>query len=118
MGAYVFRKSLLRAVANIETAKIHANCERRALFRPVRSCLHETPHEIEQTDRAGVGAGTTKQSYSPGSSNGQRFSACKSTGDQNGELQAIGEPDTEWYSRSIDRPPGRRENWLNSENSN
>ena len=29
----------------------------------------------------------------------------------------IGEPDTRWYSGSIDATGSERENWLNSENS-
>lgn len=50
MGAYVFRERLLSAIADIETAKIHANSKRGAFFRPVRNRWHETPHEVAQTD--------------------------------------------------------------------
>ncbi len=44
VGAYVFRKALLRAMADIQTAEIHSYCQGNAFFRPARNRLHQRPH--------------------------------------------------------------------------
>jgi len=63
VGAYVFRKGLLRRMANIETAEIYPYGQRGPIFQPARNRLHETPRVLRHTGRMGAGVGTTVLSY-------------------------------------------------------
>ncbi len=44
VGAYVFRKALLRTMADIQTAEIHSYRQGKAFFQPARNRLHQRPH--------------------------------------------------------------------------
>jgi hypothetical protein len=111
VSTYVFREGLLCAVAEVETAKIHANGERSAFFRTVRNCLHETPHEVSKQTRAGVGEGSTKPSYALKAEIGRDSPLIMEPMAPERCLRAIGKRDTRWYSRPIDAAQSGRENW-------
>lgn len=75
VGAYVFRESLLGAIADVETTKIHANSERSAFFRTVRNRLHKTPHDMSKTNEGGRRGGIDKGMIRQEGLNWQRFPA-------------------------------------------
>ena len=41
MGAYVFRKALIRTMADIQAAEIDSHCQGNAFFQSARDCSHE-----------------------------------------------------------------------------
>ncbi len=78
MGAYIFRKALLRTMAHIQAAEIHSYCNRlqrstltvrgmRSSNRRATACMRH-PHGLAQSERMGVGVGTTRIVYASGTS--------------------------------------------------
>ena len=61
MSAYVFGKTLLRWVADVETAKIDSYSQGNALFQSAGDGLHETPHGLTQNGLVGVGGGDDEE---------------------------------------------------------
>jgi len=62
VGAYVFRKALLRTMAHIQAAEIHSYCKGNAFFQPSRNCLHETPPRSGAIWKDGCRGGNDKDS--------------------------------------------------------
>jgi hypothetical protein len=57
MGTDVFRKTLVRAMTNVETTKVYANTDTDTFFQPASDRLHETPHCLLQIGMDGVAGG-------------------------------------------------------------
>jgi hypothetical protein len=55
--ADVFRKALLRTMAQVQAAEIHSDSQGSAFFQPARNRLHAIPHGPKQTWEDGCRGG-------------------------------------------------------------